>query len=187
MTASTEPEDPALADLLRRADASVETPADLWERTKAPRPGAGRSARVPLLVAAATALILAGGAFGGGLLMGRHQASRHGPVSQSGRPVLITVYNAEAACRSLRTLECSFGVRERPAKKGSKVVARVWHGDRVRADCVETDGDLVTDEAGVTSTRWYHVALPGSEATGWLPGVRTRNTTEVPVCPHGRV
>jgi hypothetical protein len=52
---------------------------------------------------------------------------------------------------------------------------------------VVTDGRMITDERGVSSTRWYRVEKAeasgrGGRFEGWLPGVRTRNSTEVPDC-----
>ncbi|MCC3653324.1 hypothetical protein LIX60_18025 [Streptomyces sp. S07_1.15] len=101
--------------------------------------------------------------------------------------VTLTVHNAEEACRPLRTLECALGLAKDPYRRyGSpdNRAGRVWHGDRVSAVCVVADGQLIRDEAGITSRRWYLVSGGGAvvPVDGWLPGVRTRNTTEVREC-----
>ncbi|MCZ1009352.1 hypothetical protein O1L68_24030 [Streptomyces lydicus] len=102
--------------------------------------------------------------------------------------VKITVYNSEQACRTGRSLECALRLARDPraeyAARGNSA-GRVWHGDDLAAHCVVTDGRMVRDEAGVTSTRWYLVTS-GQGVRGWLPGVRTRNTREVPECPAGQ-
>jgi hypothetical protein len=96
--------------------------------------------------------------------------------------VVMAVFNAETACQPLRTLECGLGVYRDPHHPtADQLVARVWHGDKVTASCVVPDGMFVRDEAGVTSTRWYRVTT-ATGATGYLPGVRTRNATEVAIC-----
>jgi hypothetical protein len=185
MSAGAEPDDEAVARLLRSADASIEVPADLWERTRAVQPSRTRALHTPILAAAATAVLLLGGAFGGGLLLGRHLAPKPNPLARSAHPAMLIVYNAEAGCRSLRTIECSFGIKDRPSKKDGAIVGRVWHGDKVWATCVITDGDHVMDESGVSSNRWYRIVLPTTKAVGWLPGVRARNTVEIPECRGG--
>lgn len=99
--------------------------------------------------------------------------------------VKITVYNSEKACRTGRSLECALRLAKDPHAKYAardNAAGRVWHGDGLGARCVVTDGRMVRDEAGITSTRWYLVTS-GQGVRGWLPGVRTRNTHEVPVCP----
>ncbi|MDF2273574.1 hypothetical protein P2Q00_50635, partial [Streptomyces coacervatus] len=58
---------------------------------------------------------------------------------------------------------------------------KVWHGDRLAATCVIADGTLIQDESGITSTRWYLVSTAAG-IRGWLPGVRTRNSTEIRTC-----
>ncbi|AEW98820.1 hypothetical protein [Streptantibioticus cattleyicolor] len=187
--------DPAapLRSLLRRAEESIEVPDGLWERIAAPAarpapaPGARRTARrwprLPVVVAACVAaLVVTGAALLTTIVL--RPSARHALPAEGHHAVALTVYNAEPACRPLRTLECSLAVLPDPYAPwgGRRTVGRVWHGDRVTADCVVADATLVTDEAGVTSQRWYHVTL--SDGTvGWLPGVRTRNTTEVPQCP----
>ncbi|UQA94762.1 RNA polymerase sigma factor [Streptomyces halobius] len=116
---------------------------------------------------------------------------RPGPVEvrPTGPPptVPVKVYNSESACRTGRTLECALRLAKDPHTKYAardNSAGRVWHGEVLAARCVVTDGQLVRDEQGVTSTRWYLVSRADGVA-GWLPGVRTRNTREVPVCPDG--
>ncbi|MQY06497.1 hypothetical protein [Actinomadura macrotermitis] len=188
------PEHGAAADLraaLRRAEASIEIPPGLARRVcggthRAPGRLAGRLAgRVPrwdagrLVIAGATAVAVLAGVFVGGFLAGRPHGRPHA-LGAGAPPVTLAVYNAERPCRPLRTIECGIAVMATPRKTGAPI-ARVWHGDPVRADCVAV-GDPVTDEAGIASARWYHVTLPGPGTAGWLPGVRTRNTTEIAPC-----
>ncbi|WP_371502074.1 hypothetical protein OG871_33940 [Kitasatospora sp. NBC_00374] len=178
----------ALGALLRDADQAVHVPEDLWARIRAPRPVAPAAPRprrraVPAIAAAATLALAAAAALllGTGVL---HPQRWHLPDLDSGAAgVTLTVYNAEAACQDLHTMECSLSLVGNPHAKYSarNVVGRVWHGETITADCVIADGTLITDEAAVSSTRWYHVTLPDGTA-GWLPGVRTRNTAEVPLC-----
>lgn len=110
-----------------------------------------------------------------------HRQSAQAPPGGTG--ITVTVYNAEAGCRPLHTLECALDLLQNPHERyvAQYSAGLVWHGERLSADCVVTDGTLLTDEAGVSSRRWYHVTLP-TGATGWLPGARTRNTEEVPFC-----
>ncbi|MGP8301134.1 hypothetical protein ACTPOK_25055 [Streptomyces inhibens] len=175
---------------LRRADEQIETPPGLWDRIK--EPGA-RSApalaplprRRPYVVALAVAAAVAAVALGVWWLV------RPGPVTlqPAGPPptVKITVYNSEKACRAGRSLECALRLARDPRATYAardNAAGRVWHGDDLSARCVVTDGRMVRDEAGITSTRWYLV-ISGQGVQGWLPGVRTRNTREVPECPAG--
>lgn len=181
---------PYLRQGLREADDAIEVPPGLHERIRATAPPPRRrvawttpsSPRGRTLVAAAavTAIVLA--SFTLGSWWGRSRATQ--PASERGGPALLTVFNAEAACQPLRTMECALGVVDDPRKPyaDATLVARVWHGDEVDADCVFTGGRLVTDEAGVRSKRWYHVVVLQDGVTGWLPGVRTRNTEEIPEC-----
>ncbi|WP_329150095.1 hypothetical protein OIU91_25090 [Streptomyces sp. NBC_01456] len=172
---------------LRRADEQIETPPGLWDRIREPgiepAPSAVTLPRrwpyaVVLTVAAAVAAVL----------LGVWWLVRPGPESlrPAGplRTVKITVYNSERACRTGRSLECALRLARDPrtayAARGN-AAGRVWHGDEVAARCVVTDGLMVRDEEGVTSTRWYLVTS-GQGVRGWLPGVRTRNTREVPEC-----
>lgn len=175
---------------LRLADEQIETPPGLWDRIREPRPEQApavvplprRRPRVVVLVVAAAVAAVA---------LGVWWLVRPGPVSlQPAGPtpkVKITVYNSERACRTGRSLECALRLAHDPrakyAARGNSA-GRVWHGDALAARCVVTDGRMVRDEAGVTSTRWYLVTS-GQGVRGWLPGVRTRNTREVPECPAG--
>ncbi|MEU7434819.1 hypothetical protein AB0B07_28895 [Streptomyces sioyaensis] len=179
-----------LRERLRRADEQIETPPGLWDRIRESDAGPApavvalprrRPYAVALTVAAAVAAVL----------LGVWWLMRPGPVSvrPAGPPptVKITVYNSERACRTGRSLECALRLAKDPhtayAARGNSA-GRVWHGDDLAARCVATDGRMVRDEEGVTSTRWYLVTT-GQGVRGWLPGVRTRNTREVPECPDG--
>lgn len=198
----------ALRERLRSDDAAIEVPDGLWERVRAPRtdvtPAAARGGagvrRRPLPVtviavaAAAVAFVICGTwwvvspSTGPGVVQGSAADASGGAMPP--RPVTLRVHNVEKACQKLRTLECALRVAKSPyelyADPGN-AAGRVWHGTRLTATCVVTDGQMVTDEKGVSSTRWYRVerAGEGGEGTrfeGWLPGVRTRNTTEVGLC-----
>ncbi|MDH6133327.1 hypothetical protein P3T37_002722 [Kitasatospora sp. MAA4] len=177
-----------LGALLRAGTESVEVPADLWDRIRdgrpapTPRPRSrNRSWLSPLVASVATLAVAAAVLLGTGML--RPHRWELPPLAPGAKGVSLTVYNAEAACQSLHTIECSLSVVDNPhaAYAERNTVGRVWHGERVTSDCVITDGTVVIDEAGVSSARWYHVTLPDG-GTGWLPGVRTRNSTEVPLC-----
>ncbi|MER6052937.1 hypothetical protein ABT168_36800 [Streptomyces sp. NPDC001793] len=183
---------------LRAADEAIETPGGLWERIRestgdgraagpAPRGGAavvGLPRRRPYAVALAVAAAVAAVVLGVWWVLLRPGAV---DVRPAGPPptVPLTVYNSETACRAPHTLECALRLARDPhrayAARGN-FTGRVWHGEVVTARCVVSDGQLVRDEEGVTSTRWYLVRT-GQGAEGWLPGVRTRNTREVPECP----
>ncbi|MEU6736194.1 hypothetical protein ABZ929_23910 [Streptomyces physcomitrii] len=140
---------------------------------------AGRR-RAALSLTAALAVLLIG--VGGWLLLtpgvpdGQHPAGHAAPT--------LTVHNAETACRDHRTLECALRLARTPYGRYAapdNAAGHVWGRDRLSARCVVTDGTLVRDESGMTSTRWY-LATTREGTTGWLPGVRTRNTTEVRLC-----
>ncbi|MFD8329346.1 hypothetical protein [Streptomyces lydicus] len=175
---------------LRRADEQIETPPGLWDRVRetggAREPAAARPRRRPYALALVVAAAVAAVALGVWWLV------RPGPVDvrPAGPPptVRLTVHNSETACRGGRLQECALRLAKDPhapyAARGNSA-GRVWHGDVLAARCVVTDGRLVRDEAGLTSTRWYLITN-GQGVEGWLPGVRTRNTHEVPVCPEGR-
>ncbi|GES33928.1 hypothetical protein AB0G60_24040 [Streptomyces angustmyceticus] len=175
---------------LRLADEQIETPPGLWGRVRdpgaTPAPAVAALPRrrpyaVALVVAAAVAAVV----------LSVWWLVRPGPVAlrPAGPPatVKVTVYNSERACRTGRSLECALRLARDPraeyAARGNSA-GRVWHGDGLAAHCVVTDGRMVRDEAGVTSTRWYLVTT-GQGVRGWLPGVRTRNTREVRECPGG--
>ncbi|MYT15348.1 hypothetical protein GTY76_23645 [Streptomyces sp. SID4951] len=175
---------------LRLADEQIETPPGLWDRIRDPGteqvpavvPLSQRRPRMVMLVVAAAVAAVA---------LGVWWLVRPGPVTlqPAGPPptVKITVHNSERACRTGRSLECALRLANDPhakyAGRGNSA-GRVWHGDALAARCVVTDGRMVRDEAGITSTRWYLVTS-GQGVRGWLPGVRTRNTREVPECPAG--
>ncbi|MEV0317991.1 hypothetical protein ACIBKX_06990 [Streptomyces sp. NPDC050658] len=187
----------ALRTQLRAADREIEVPYGLWERIQADAPAKRRrswSDRLPALGGAGSerrprwslvlAAVLVGVVALGSWWLVRPSTDPEPAPPAGTRPVTVTVHNAESACRELRTLECALRVAKDPheqyAAPGNRA-ARVWHGDRVEALCVVTDGTLVRDEQGITSTRWYLVRTArGTE--GWLPGVRTRNSAEVPDC-----
>lgn len=172
---------------LREADLAITVPDDLLAQTREPRPRPPARARwrawlTPVAVTGFLVAAAAAASFFAGVLFQQHQhPAPAAPYSGSG--TVIAVYNAETACRPLRTIECALSVVKDPhvGLTSTNVVARVWHGDRLWADCVISDGQRVHDEAGVSSTRWYHVTLADG-TKGWLSGVRTRNTTEVPRC-----
>ncbi|MEV0224898.1 hypothetical protein [Streptomyces sp. NPDC050704] len=180
-----------LRDRLRAADEEIETPAGLWENirstTARPRPAVvGPRLRLGLAVAAAAVLVSA-------VVLGAWWLVRPAADNPSGPPArfgtTVTVFNAERPCRPLRTLECALRLTKDPyaayTAPGNSA-GRVWHGDRLAAACVVTRGTLVTDESGITSTRWYLVRTR-AEVEGWLPGVRTRNTADVRTCSASEV
>ncbi|WP_407552094.1 hypothetical protein QOM21_20660 [Streptomyces sp. Pv4-95] len=173
---------------LRRADEQIEMPPGLWARIKEPGGQAVAPAvvalprRHPYVIALTVAATVAAVALGVWWLVsagtGAQQPAATGPT------VPLTVYNSESACRATRSLECALRLAKDPYAEYAardNAAGRVWHGAVLAARCVITDGRLVRDEAGVTSSRWYRVRS-AEGVTGWLPGVRTRNTREVPVC-----
>ncbi len=129
--------------------------------------------------AVAVAVVLVAGT----LLHARRAGEQAGPAAG---PVVLTVYNVEVACQQLRTMECALTLAKDPTAPYSVTAAtpagRVWHGDRLIADCVTSDGQTIVDEQGMSSSRWYHVTVPATGVTGWLPGVRTRNRADIPQC-----
>ncbi|GAB2969545.1 hypothetical protein GCM10023080_036020 [Streptomyces pseudoechinosporeus] len=188
MRPEAEPDDRVaslLRDRLRAADEEIETPPGLWERVRSAetprrRTAIGARLRTGWAVAAAAVLVCAV-ALGAWWLVRPTDGT---PADRGPFDASVTVFNAEAPCRPLRTLECALRLAKDPyaeyAAPGN-TVGRVWHGDRLAAACVVTRGTLVTDESGISSTRWYLVRnREGAE--GWLPGVRTRNTTELRTC-----
>ncbi len=157
----------------------------------AARPRRSRRAAA-LTVGAALAVLGAGGVtwelwdFGAG-----------GSGRNSGRtaqPVRLTVYNADDTCRPRddQHPECSLGLAVDPTEAyvlDNTVRTRVWHGDRLTAECVLERGVPVTDEAGVRSSTWFRVRLPQPEkgaqnvrTTAWLPEARTRDKPALPAC-----
>jgi hypothetical protein len=172
-----------LRQRVRDLDESIPIPAGLVERVLESPPTrvtASRRWSTIALVIATTLGIIVGGAFVG-WWANRTQERPSRPV---GGQIVITVYNAEKPCQRLRTIECGLAVNADPhVPTADKVVDRAWHGERLIATCVVPDGKAVTDEEGVRSPRWYRVTTPRG-VTGYLPGVRTRNTQEVTLCPR---
>jgi hypothetical protein len=166
-------------------------PPGLFERVTAPADrhhvrnavaGRGRWSTMVLAAVAVTCVVL-------GLVAGigwqRRQLKPQDAAGTHG--VEMTVYNAEAACQPLRTIECGLSVRPNPYRLTQEApVARLWHGDHFVADCVVVDGKRMNDEAGVTSSRWYKIRTADG-AVGFLPAVRTHNTVEVAVCAPSEV
>lgn len=198
-----------LREQLRAADAGIETPDDLWERVRAPREsvtgvgtGAGaagthppRLRRRPLPfavigVAAAAVVLVVCGAWWLVAPSGTGPDQGTSPARPPGDTITLRVFNAEKPCRSLHTIECSLRIAKNPYTPyadPANAAGRAWHGDRLSATCVVTDAQTITDEAGLSSPRWYRVEKTGAGSgdkavEGWLPGVRTRNSTEVPLC-----
>ena len=168
------------------AESRIPVPPDLMERVTAPaaRPRFEQPPRrwSTMIVAAAAVLGLLCGVVAAAVYL-RPDARATLPADTD---VAVTVFNAEVPCEPLRTIECALGVNGDPYQPTpQKLVARVWHGDTVTAICVVTDGKRVVDESGVSSTRWYRVRTAGG-VIGYLPGVRTRNSVEIQVCPKQR-
>lgn len=181
-----------LRERLRAADASIQPPPGLWARiadsSPAPGMGAGGVARfwrrspVMVVAVAAAVAVVALGVWWLVRAPGAEPAQPTGP----GPGVRVKVYNAEKPCRDQRTLECALRLAKDPRKEYSapdNSAGRVWHGTELTARCVDRNGGLIRDEAGVSSTRWYRVST-AEGLEGWLPGVRTRNVREVPDCPR---
>ncbi|MGA4541770.1 hypothetical protein ACPA54_17470 [Uniformispora flossi] len=191
--------DEQIGALLRRGAETITVPPALMARLQAaaredeaarshPTGGARRLAlggrmRVAFAVAAVAAALVPAALAADALQHGGNDHGRKAAVQAPPPPsgIALTVYNVEEACQPLRTLECALGLARSPYTRytAANVVAHVWHGDVLNADCVVRDGQLVTDEHGMSSGRWYHVASP----QGWLPGVRTRNELPLPDCP----
>ncbi|WP_241777852.1 hypothetical protein [Streptomyces sp. CT34] len=178
----------ALRERLRAADEAIETPPGLWARIQEPaaRPVPlrvrHRRAYATALAAAATVAAVSLGVW----WLARPGPARPGPAvpGPGTQDVTIRVFNSERACQGAHTLECALRLAKDPHKQYAapgNSAGRVWHGDAVAARCVVTDGRLVRDEQGVTSTRWYLVRT-AEGVQGWLPGARTRNNREVPAC-----
>jgi hypothetical protein len=170
---------------LTAAENGIPVPPDLKERvlTAAPARVEQRPRRWSTLVVAAAAVL---GVVGGAAVATAVFRTGDTDTPVAGTDVAVTVFNAEAPCRPLRTLECSLGVLKDPYRPApDQVVDRVWHGDTITALCVVADGKRVSDETGVSSTRWYRVRTTDG-VVGYLPGVRTRNTVEIQLCPGDR-
>ena len=185
----------ALQERLHAADREIDAPPGLWDRVRAPAavpapaPPRRSGPRRFAVIAVAAALVAAVAVGTWWAVSGPTRSAPAPPAvspspSPSASSVAVRVHNAEKPCRGLRTLECALRIAKTPygryAAHGNSA-GRAWHGDRLAARCVVTDGSLVKDEKGLTSTRWYRVAAPDG-GTGWLPGVRTRNTAEVRHC-----
>jgi hypothetical protein len=172
------------AQLRRRVlalDERVQPPPDLFDRITAGRP-VRTPARPRWSVAVLAATAVAGLILGVVLGVGWSNRARLTPGAATGAATTVSVYNAEAPCQRLRTIECGLGVYRDPYHQTPNgVAARVWHGDSVTIRCVVADGFTVVDEQGVSSTRWYRVTT-AEGVTGYLPGVRTRNTVEIALC-----
>jgi hypothetical protein len=183
MSQQMDPREETAEELRRRVhalDDRLEPPADLFERISSPRWRSGRRTAVPLMVAAAvTVCALVLGVAAGAAWMRHRQA----PQSlHPGSSVGMVVYNAEKPCQNLRTIECALSVTSDPRHPApDKVVARVWHGDKVTATCVIPDGVRIVDEEGVSTNRWYRI-VTADGITGYLAGIRTHNTVEVALC-----
>ena len=176
----------ALRDRLRAADQEIALPPGLWQRIQTPpatapirQPGRPRRALSAAVSAAAIVAAVALIAVGAWWLERSGQSRPAVPAPAA----TLTVYNAEAPCRPLHTMECALHLARDPHAQYSadNSAAKVWHGDRLAAFCVIANGTLVQDESGITSTRWYLVSTPDG-TRGWLPGVRTRNTTDIRTC-----
>lgn len=190
----------ALRERLRAADSEIVTPPGLWDRVRTPLPETspagtpvsrrrhGRRATIAL-AAAAVAVVVSGTWWWLGHFPPvppvSSDTSPDGLPGQAARGTVdLTVHNAEKPCRSLHILECALRLARdpyAPYAANDNAAGRVWHGDRLTASCVVTDGTMITDESGISSTRWYRVRTADGVA-GWLPGVRTRNSTEVRLC-----
>jgi transcriptional regulator with XRE-family HTH domain len=106
----------------------------------------------------------------------------------SGATAPVRVFNVEGDCKALkeRIPACSLGLARNPYLQygaGNEVAHRVWHNDVLTADCILYEGDMVRDETGVETTRWFRVRLndvPGGFA--WLPAVRIHDSPNLPTC-----
>lgn len=168
-------------------DTATPTPPDLLQRVTATRRpqrreiAAGSPRRWSTVVLAGVAVI--GVVIGLGMGVG-WQRRRQAPEVPGGRTgVQMTVYNAERGCQGLRTIECGLGFRLSPHQpiNAERAVGRLWHGDSFVTECVVLDGLRISDEEGVSSTRWYKIRTRNG-LVGFLPAVRTHNTVEIAVC-----
>lgn len=181
----------ALRERLRAADREIQPPADLWQRIRTPAAGrpAGlyarrrRRSRRCVVIGAALAAVIAVTAL---IWLAVRTEPHQGPPAV--RQVVLTVSTGSTPCPphgpdcALRLATDPYG--RYPASYAAS--GRVRHGDRVTAVCAVTDGTRVTGAAGVMSTRWYLVRTAAG-TQGWLPGVRTDDTTEVRHCAPGEV
>ncbi|SDG73789.1 Helix-turn-helix domain-containing protein [Sinosporangium album] len=160
------------------------------DKTAVRRPLARQGART-WVPAASGAVLLGVAAFVGVLRWGGHDPMPAPPGTAPGATPTtspIRVFNTEYGCRhgAGRLPACSLGLARDPRLRydvANVVEHRVWHGDLLRTDCVFYGGWRVLDEAGVSSTRWYRVRLPGAGGgVAWLPGVRTKDTMKLPAC-----
>jgi len=148
-------------------------------RLPSPRRRAGLSRPALVLAVALAVGLIAWGSWWAAL----RPAPDSGPAKQP-YAFALTVFNVERACRAERSAECALRLAVDPHRRYSDPgnrAGRVWHGDRVQANCVVPEGLLLTDEKGMSSTRWYHVRTAAGVA-GWLPGVRAHGTDGVPAC-----
>ncbi|WP_435110728.1 serine/threonine-protein kinase [Nocardiopsis synnemataformans] len=97
--------------------------------------------------------------------------------------VPLTVFNAEGPCQTSRAPECGLRLVHDPhapyADPGNRA-GQVWHGDVLQTSCLVPNGVTVTDESGTSTSTMYRVTAGAT--TGWLPGARTRDDPQVPVC-----
>lgn len=122
------------------------------------------------------------------VLSTRHSHASAAKTAVHGATAPVRVFNIEGDCKTRkdRIPACSLGLARNPRLKydaGNVVDHRVWHNDVLQADCVLYDGDLVKDETGDETTRWFRVRLsdvPGGVA--WLPAVRTHDNPKLPTC-----
>ncbi|MEV7416684.1 serine/threonine-protein kinase [Streptomyces sp. NPDC089919] len=168
------------------ADRAAHTAESLLERirayeaaggTGAPAPAAGRALRRRALLALAGCVAAAGAL-----------CADAGPDGPAGAAAGIRVFNAERGCqdRADRERRCSLGLAvdpRRPYTAANVVPTRVWHGDRLTADCLLPDGRPIIDEEDRVSTVWYRIRLPHTPTPAWLPAVRTRDRPALPPCP----
>ncbi|MFC6080526.1 helix-turn-helix domain-containing protein [Sphaerisporangium aureirubrum] len=180
--ASRVPSDGARVSSGEAAREAVSEEADGAPSRKGRRRGLVR----PLLVVTAT-LAVAGVATGALWWSGREPRVAGGVVPTA-TAATVRVYNVEGDCgtRAGRVPACSMGLARDPRLSydaGNVVARRVWHDDRLRADCILYDGERVADETGVGTTRWFRVQVgEGPGVVAWLPAVRTRDHPALPAC-----
>lgn len=169
---------PELVRLLHRANEAA--PAGGSGSTEVPggtpeRPPKSAPRLKPVLVAVATAAVVAVAAVVTWGLIDDNDApgkgvSRETPAAKGTER--ITVHNVDKKCRPQHTRECSMGLAMDPymAYRPSNIGGRVWHGDRLTAECRIANGVTVTDEVGGHSSIWFQVRQDGKEL--WMPGIR---------------